>query len=358
MEKIKAYLALEDGLVVEGVSFGRPGETSGELVFNTSMTGYQEILTDPSYRGQIVMMTYPLIGNYGVNDQDVESAAVQAEGFVVREAAGRFSNWRGRKSLPEYLSGANVPAIEGVDTRMLTVRTREKGSLKAVISTVDSNRKRLVEKARACAGVVGQNFVEKVAARKKYWWRKEGRCKAVVLDCGVKYSILRHLARVGFQVLVMPVRTPAEEILAEKPDCFVLSNGPGDPSALDFIVRETGKILGRIPILGICLGHQILGQAIGGKTYKLKFGHHGANHPVKDLAAGKVLITAQNHGFCVDEKTLPAGIKITHINLNDGSLEGMESRRDRFFSVQFHPEAGPGPHDAVNLFERFAALLK
>ena len=349
----RAYLALEDGLVVEGIAFGKGIETTGELVFNTSITGYQEILTDPSYRGQIVMMTYPLIGNYGINNEDVESSGIQVEGFVVREVARLFSNWRAQKSLNDYLCEANILGIEEVDTRMLTVHVREKGSMKAVISTIDSNPDTLVAKAQAASGVVGQNLVARVTAQKAYWWHREGSRKAVVLDCGVKYSILRRLARVGFQVMVMPAETPSEEIITEKPDCLVLSNGPGDPAALNSIVREVQKILGRIPILGICLGHQILGLASGGKTYKLKFGHHGANHPVKDISTGRVIITAQNHGFCVDPQTLPGEVETTHINLNDGSLEGMESKKNRFFSIQFHPEAGPGPNDALNIFERF-----
>jgi carbamoyl-phosphate synthase small subunit len=348
---MKAYLALEDGLVVEGVSFGAAGERDGELVFNTSLTGYQEVLTDPSYRGQVVMMTYPLIGNYGINQDDLESSGVQVEGFVVREAASLFSNWRAKSSLADYLKESGVPGIEGVDTRMLTVHIREKGSMKAVISTSDSNEKSLVAKAKAAKGVVGQNLVPAVTTSKPYYWQKEGGKKAVVLDCGVKRSILRNLAGVGFQVLVMPSDASAEEILLEKPDRVVLSNGPGDPATLVGIVSEVKKLLGRVPIFGICLGHQILGQAIGGRTYKLKFGHHGGNHPVKDLATGRVLITVQNHGFCVDADTLPPGIEITHLNLNDRSLEGMKSKELGFQSVQFHPEAGPGPHDALSLFD-------
>ena len=347
---MKAYLALEDGLVVEGDSFGAEGESTGELVFNTSLTGYQEVLTDPSYRGQVVMMTYPLIGNYGVNDEDIESGRVQVEGFVVREVSSVSSSWRAKRSLPDYLKEFGVPGIQGIDTRMLTVHIREKGSMKAVLSTDDSDPESLVEKARKAPGVVGQNLVPKVCTVKPYYWQKDGRRKALVLDCGVKYSILRYVAKAGFQVLVVPAGTPADEIISENPDCVVLSNGPGDPAALSDIVFEVKKILGRVPVFGICLGHQILGLAVAGRTYKLKFGHHGGNHPVKDLATDRVLITVQNHGFCVDPESLPKDIKITHLNLNDRSLEGMESRSLNFFSVQFHPEAGPGPHDALGLF--------
>ena len=338
--------------MIEGNSFGAEGEATGELVFNTSLTGYQEILTDPSYRGQIVMMTHPLIGNYGINDQDIESSRIQVEGFVVREVAPLFSNWRAKRSLPDYLKEFGIPGIEGVDTRMLTVHIREKGSLKAVLSTTNSDPQRLVDKARKSPGVIGQNLVPAVSTKTAYFWQKDGNQKAVVLDCGVKFSILRYVAKAGFQILVVPAETPAEEIISERPDCLILSNGPGDPAALTKIVAEVKKLLGRVPIFGICLGHQILGQAVGGKTYKLKFGHHGGNHPVKDLATSRVLITAQNHGFCVDPESLSPEVKITHLNLNDQSLEGMESKRLNFFSVQFHPEAGPGPHDALYLFER------
>lgn len=349
----KAWLALEDGLVVEGVSFGAAGEMTGELVFNTSMTGYQEILTDPSYRGQVVMMTYPLIGNYGVNPRDTESDRVQASGFVVREVAAACSNHQATASLPDYLAAAGVPGISGVDTRMLTVRLREKGSLKALVTTRRAPGRELVARAGASPDMAGRDLASDAGCRSPRWHAREGGEKVVVLDCGVKRSILEAIAARGKRVLLVPALTPAEEIIAEKPARLVVSNGPGDPAALSAISAELARLLGRLPITGICLGHQLLALAAGGRTEKLKFGHHGANHPVREEATGRVLITAQNHGFCVREDTLPPGVEITHRNLNDGSVEGLSCAAEGFFSVQFHPEAGPGPNDARPFFDLF-----
>lgn len=356
-----AILALEDGKIYKGKSFGAPGESFGEVVFNTSMCGYQEIITDPSYKGQIVVMTYPLIGNYGTNKFDLESARPFLEGFVVKEYSKIASNWRKDESLGEYLKQNKILAIEGIDTRALTLHIRQRGEMKAVLSTRDTDEKSLVRKAKNSRGLIGIDLVKGVSGRKKYIWKqiKGKHLKVVVIDCGVKYNILRELTKNDCLVTVVPADTKAEEILAMKPDGILLSNGPGDPAALSYVVETTKKLIGKLPILGICLGHQILGQAFGGKTYKLKFGHHGANHPVKDLRTGKVVITVQNHGFCLDAKSLKGkGIEITHMNLNDLTLEGMRHNKLPIFSVQFHPEASPGPHDAKYLFGEFRDLMK
>jgi len=325
---MKAFLALEDGTVFKGTSFGSEGERSGEVVFNTSMAGYQEILTDPSYKGQIVAMTYPLIGNYGVNDEDVESRNLFLEGFVVKEYSKVASNWRSRKSLGEYLRENKIIGIEGVDTRELTLRIRRGGELKAVITTIEQSEKELVQKARSSRGLTGVDLVKEVAPAKGYRWNQAGRHKVVVLDCGVKFNILRELANNDCKVAVVPAKTTPKEILALKPDGLLLSNGPGDPAAVPYVVNTVRELIGRLPIFGICLGHQMLGQAFGGKTFKLKYGHHGGNHPVKDLETGKVAITVQNHGFCVDIDTLnKKDIEMTHSNLNDGTLEGMRHKK-------------------------------
>lgn len=356
---MKAILALEDGTIFEGSSFGAAGERDGEVVFNTSMTGYQEILTDPSYKGQIVTMTCPLIGNYGTNRTDVESAKPFVEGFVVTEASIIASNWRSEQTLSGYLRDNGIIGIEGIDTRRLTRHIRLAGAMKAVLSTEDLDGESLVAKAKASPGLLGTDLVKEVVTNKAFERNRKGKYKVVVIDCGVKYNILRNLERLNCHVLVAPAATDAEEILKEKPDGIMLSNGPGDPAAVGYVVDTVRKLLGRLPVFGICLGHQMLGLAMGGTTYKLKFGHHGGNHPVMDMKTGKVHITVQNHGFCVDIDSLPKqDVEITHINLNDRTLEGFRHRKLPVFSVQFHPEAAPGPHDANYLFEEFVGMME
>ena len=358
---MQAILVLEDGKAFKGVSFGASGERSGEVVFNTSMAGYQEIITDPSYKGQIVAMTYPLIGNYGVNKEDVESRQPFLEGFVVKEYSKIASNWRKEKTLGEYLKENNILAIEGIDTRALTLHIREKGAMKAVLSTDDLNAASLTRKAKSCRGLIGVDLVKEVSSSKKYNYTqsKEAKYKVVVLDCGVKYNILRELALNSCNVIVMPAQSTSEQILETGADGLLLSNGPGDPAAVDYVIKTVAKLIGKLPIFGICLGHQMLGLALGGKTYKLKFGHHGANHPVKDLRTGKVSITSQNHGFCVDIDSLSKKeIELTHVNLNDGTSEGLRHKKFPIFSVQFHPEASPGPRDAEYLFAEFTKLMQ
>ncbi len=361
---MKALLVLEDGTVFRGESFGAAGERYGEVVFNTSMTGYQEIITDPSYKGQIVAMTYPLIGNYGVNPEDVESRKPFLEGFVVKEYSKVASNWRSRQSLGDYLKENKIMGIEGIDTRVLTLHIRQAGAMKAVLSTIDPDEKSLMKKAGKSAGLVGVDLVKEVTIDKKYVWRSKvkgskPRFSVAVLDCGVKFNSLRELEKNECRVIVLPAKTSAEEILGLKPDGLLLSNGPGDPAAVGYVIETTRRLIGKLPIFGICLGHQMLGLALGGKTYKLKFGHHGANHPVKDLRTGRVCITSQNHGFCVDIKSLPGKeMEITHINLNDRTVEGMRHRKAPAFSVQFHPEASPGPHEAEYLFGEFMRMME
>ncbi len=353
-----AILALEDGTIFKGTSFGAEGESFGEVVFNTSMAGYQEILTDPSYKGQIVAMTYPLIGNYGTNSEDVESVKPQVSGFVVRECSVVASNWRAQKSLHEYLKENNIPGIAGIDTRALTRHIRLQGAMKAIISTGDLHEKSLVKKACASPGLIGRDLVRQVTSDRVQYWNKQGKYKVAVIDCGVKFNILRELANNGCQAIMVPAKTEAEQILGLKPNGVLLSNGPGDPAGVPYVVETVKRLIGRVPIFGICLGQQMLGLALGGKTYKLKFGHHGANHPVKDLKTGRIAITVQNHGFCVDIESLPKkDIEITHINLNDKTLEGIRHKRFPIFSVQFHPEAGPGPNDAKYLFGEFVKMM-
>ncbi len=364
-EEKKAIIALEDGSVFEGLSFGADGEKCGEIVFNTSMTGYQEILTDPSYKGQIVTMTYPLIGNYGVNDEDVESTKPHVEGFVVKEYSKIKSNWRSSQTLGDYLKKNNIIGIEGVDTRAITKLIRIKGAMKACISTKDLNPKSLIKKAIKSPGLVGIDLVKEVTCKKNYKWEsKDGkpitkRFKVVAMDFGMKLNILRMLEAEGCDVTVVPADTKAEEIFKLNPDGIFLSNGPGDPEAVKYAISEIKKLLGKKPIFGICLGHQLLGLALGGKTFKLKFGHRGANQPVKDLKSGRIDITSQNHGFCVDLDTLDKNdIELTHMNLNDNTLEGMSHKKMPIFSVQHHPEASPGPHDACHLFSKFIEMME
>ncbi|OQX53175.1 carbamoyl phosphate synthase small subunit [Methanosarcinales archaeon] len=371
---MKAKLALEDGTIWTGKSFGIYGERAGEVVFNTSITGYQEILTDPSYKGQIVLMTYPLIGNYGINSQDIESREPFVEGFIIKECSRIVSNWRSQKSLAEYLKENNILGIEGIDTRALTRHIRLRGTMKAVISIGDLDDESLVEKAKVSPGLVGRDLVKEVTCDQAYNWGQETNCKSltvnrykiVVLDCGVKYNILRELANLGCDVKVVPTKTTAEEILEIKPDGILLSNGPGDPAGVTYAIETVKKLIGKLPIMGICFGHQILGLALGGKTYKLKFGHHGGNQPVKDLKSGKIAITVQNHCFCVDIKQMAdryymvgnKDVEITHINLNDNTCEGMRHKKLPIFSVQFHPESSPGPHDARYLFREFVEMME
>lgn len=363
---MKAVLVLEDGTVFEGEGFGCQGEAFGEVVFNTSITGYQEIITDPSYKGQIVMMTYPLIGNYGVNDEDVESVKPWLEGFVVKELSSIRSNWRSTMSLDEYLKKHKVLGIQGLDTRALTRLLRSKGAMRGVVSTKDNDIKSLWEKVKKAPSLVGVDLVKEVTCKEPYEWsenlgavKNKLKYKVVVLDCGVKFNILRNLVSAGCKVKVVPAITSAEEMLKLKPDGLLLSNGPGDPEAVTYVIETARKLLGQLPIFGICLGHQMLGLALGGKTYKLKFGHHGGNHPVKDLKTGKISITSQNHGFNVDMQSIPDKKAVmTHINLYDNTAEGLEHKKLKLFSVQYHPEAGPGPHDAGYLFERFVKMMK
>jgi len=354
---MKAILALEDGTIFNGRSFGAAGEKTGEVVFNTSLTGYQEILTDPSYKGQIVTMTYPLIGNYGVNPEDVESSKPHCEGFVVRENSRIASNFRSTEKLGDYLKKHNIIGIEGIDTRMLTRCLRTKGALKGIISTIDHDEKSLVKKAKECPGVEGVDLVKVVTCKEPYVWGKGSKYHVVAYDYGIKFNILRNLELVGCKVTVVPAAYPAEKVLAMDPDGIFLSNGPADPAAVTYAIENIKQLIGKKPIFGICLGHQLMGLALGAKTYKLKFGHHGGNQPVMDLKTRKVDITAQNHGFAVEASTLSKEVEVTHINLNDQTCEGIRHQKLKLFSVQYHPEAGPGPHDAHYLFQKFAELM-
>ncbi len=412
----KACLALADGTVFEGISFGAEGEAVGEVVFNTCMSGYQEILTDPSYKGQIVTMTYPLIGNYGVNPEDVESHRPCVEGFIIKEGSVLPSNWRARKSLEEYLQEYSIVGIQGIDTRALTRHIRDRGAQEGVVSTVDDVPESLVAKAKASPGLIGRDLVKEVCCQAPFTWSRaiwewtrgdneprtesggppgspraekeaaqlglfESRRstpghpgaarlhKVVAYDCGIKWNILRQLVSSGCEVTVVPASATAEQVLGLNPNGIFLSNGPGDPEGVPYLIEAVRELIGKKPIFGICLGHQIIGLALGGRTYKLKFGHHGGNQPVKDLTTGKVEITSQNHGFAVDMDSFktdlkgrvlgdPEDIVLTHVNLNDNTCEGLMHRRLPLFSVQYHPEASPGPHDASYLFRRFVEMME
>ncbi len=368
---MKAYLALEDGLVFEGEGFGAEGEAFGEVVFNTSLTGYQEILTDPSYKGQMVAMTYPHIGNYGVNVQDEESRHPWVEGFIVKELSPIVSNYRSEMTLDAYLKKHGKIAIQGIDTRKLVKHLRDQGAKKGLISTIDSNPKRLVKKAADSPSIVGIDLVKEVTCQKPYVFEetllegfewgssKQKRFNIVAIDSGIKHNILRKLNQHGFNVKVVPAFAKPEEILQSHPHALFLSNGPGDPAAVPYLVETVRRLIGKLPIFGICLGHQMLGQALGGTTSKLKFGHRGGNQPVMDLATQKIEITSQNHGFVVDIDSLPKDeVELTHINLNDKTLEGLRHKKHPIFSVQYHPENSPGPHDSDYLFNRFYEMIE
>lgn len=357
----KAILVLEDGRTFEGASFGADGEAFGEMVFNTSMSGYQEILTDPSYAGQIVAMTYPLIGNYGVNEEDVESRRPWVEGFVVREASRVRSNFRSTRSLQDYLAENHIVGIEQIDTRALVRHIRDKGAMRAGISTIETDANALLEKVLASPEMVNRELASVVTVDDDYSYPASGNEKfhVVAYDFGVKMNSLREFAKFGCRITVVPAETTADEVLALHPDGIFLSNGPGDPASMTTVVDQIKKIAAsQKPMFGICLGHQLIGEAFGGKTYKLKFGHRGGNQPIKDLTTGKIEITSHNHGFAVDADSLPTDVEVTHINLNDHTVAGLRHKTLPVFSVQYHPESAPGPHDSEYLFERFIDLMK
>ena len=370
----QAWLALEDGTVFEGSGFGVPGECSGEVVFNTAITGYQEIFTDPSYAGQIVVFTNPQIGNYGANLADAESARPYIEGLIVRDLSPVASNWRSEMKAEEFLAASRIPVASNIDTRQLVRRLRIHGAMRGVLSTQGGDPKELIEKARRIPPMAGLDLATRVSTRERYEWNQgveacspsedvpapaPVRCHVVAFDLGIKRNILRRLVQVGCRVTVVPANTTAEDVLALKPDGVFLSNGPGDPEPLEAQAAEVRKLIGKRPLFGICLGHQVLGLALGGKSFKLKFGHRGGNHPVLHYARNKVEITAQNHGFAIDPDSLNASeIELTHINLNDQTLEGFRHRSHPLFCVQYHPEAAPGPHDSRYLFDEFVSLME
>jgi carbamoyl-phosphate synthase small subunit len=356
-----AILILEDGRVFRGASFGAEGETFGEMVFNTSMTGYQEILTDPSYAGQIVCMTYPLIGNYGVNEDDVESRRPWAEGLVVREASRIASNWRSTETLDSYLKRNNIVGLEQIDTRALVRHIRDRGAMRAAISTLDLDEKSLLDKVLASPEMANRELASVVTVDETFEYPSldDHKYHVVCYDFGVKTNSLREFSRFGCRLTVVPAETPADEVMALKPDGIFLSNGPGDPASMRGVIEEIKKLAeSRTPIFGICLGHQLIGQAFGGGTYKLKFGHRGGNQPIKDLTTGRVEITSHNHGFAVDAGSLPADVEVTHVNLNDNTVAGLRHKTLPVFSVQYHPESAPGPHDSEYLFKRFIELME
>jgi len=369
---VKAVLLLEDGTFFEGKAFGAKAEKCGEVVFNTSMAGYQEILTDPSYHEQIVTMTYPLIGNYGTNPEDWESRKSFVSGFVVKENCPYPSNWRSGATLDEYLAKNGIVGIEGIDTRKLVRHIRTKGAMRGILSAVETDPKKLADKLQQYPGLVGRDIVKAVTSDKPYAWKEgvvdvlnpglkppQAKYKVVAIDCGMKQNILRLLVSHGCDVTAVPAQTTAKDILARKPDGVFLSNGPGDPAAVTYAIETVRSLLGKVPIFGICLGHQILGLALGGTTYKLKFGHRGANHPVQNLRTGKIEITSQNHGFCVDLDSLVGkDVELTHMNLNDHTLEGLCCEKLKAFAVQYHPAASPGPHDSNYLFNDFIEMME
>jgi carbamoyl-phosphate synthase small subunit len=371
---MKAYLALADGKIFEGYHFGAEGEVDAEIVFNTSMSGYQEVLTDPSYYGQMVLMTYPLIGNYGISPQDYESDRPHLSGFIIKELSGVASNWRSHETLNDFLKKFGIIGIQGIDTRALTRRIRENGSQQAVLSSVTQDPSELVRKAKNSRGLEGRDLVKKVTCRERYEWSEvklkilneknhhapkvDKKYFVVVYDFGIKRSILRNFSNLGCRLLVVPASTSAEEVLALKPDGVFLSNGPGDPEGVTYAIQNVKFLLGKIPIFGICLGHQILNLALNGKTLKLRFGHHGVNQPVMNIKSGKVEITSQNHGFAVSQESIGSSVEVTSINLNDQTIEGICHKEWPIFSVQYHPEASPGPHDSIHLFQQFTDLMK
>jgi carbamoyl-phosphate synthase small subunit len=370
---MEGMLALEDGRVFRGRAFGATGDRTGEVVFNTSMTGYQEVLTDPSYRGQIVAMTCPEIGNYGTNGVDLESAAPQVRGFVVRDVSVLPSNWRARQGLPQYLREHGVVGLTEIDTRALTRHIRTSGAMKGALSSTDRDPVSLVRKAREARDLGAQDLVREVTCSEPYPWdapradlwrggrveeAASPRLRCAAYDFGIKRNILRLLQECGFDVTVVPAGVPAEELLERSPDAVFLSNGPGDPTVPDYAIRNVRALIGRVPVFGICLGHQIAALALGGRTFKLKFGHRGANHPVQDLRSGRIAITSQNHGYAVDPDSLAGGAEVTHVNLNDGTCEGFVHRELRLLAIQYHPESSPGPHDSLSLFREFRTLAE